>query len=163
MERFASATMASSPEIIAIGTPKWLATAALNPASETDVELRRTSVKVALENVWARTPAGFDVEAWYPMKRTQSKVASMPSIIPRGRGQERTIETSSGNFSMRRFWPFPWESLTRNSVAPAARAPRMAARTSSVMNSRNRWYSKPAIPICSPLTTPPMPSMSAEM
>lgn len=39
----------------------------------------------------------------------------------------------------------------------------MAARTSAVMNSRNRWYSKPVGPSCSPLTTPATPSMSAEM
>ncbi len=37
----------------------------------------------------------------------------------------------------------PWESATRISVAPAARAPSIAASTSFVMNPRKRSYSKP--------------------
>ena len=87
----------------------------------------------------------------------------MPCIIARGRGQERTICTSFGNRSIRRFSPLPWESETRNSVAPADRAPSIAARTSLVMNPRKRSYSKPCGPSWSPVTTPAIPSMSAEM
>jgi hypothetical protein len=87
----------------------------------------------------------------------------MPCIIMSGRGNERTIVTSGGNRSMSRFSPLPCESLITNSVAPASRAPCIAANTSAVMISRNFWYSKPAGPNWSDVTTPVTPSMSAEM
>jgi hypothetical protein len=94
------------------------------------------SAKRALDMVWARTPSGLVVPAWYPMKMAASKVESMPSIIMSGRGQDRTTVTSGGRSSSRRFCPLPWESLMRISVAPAARAPRIAASTSCVMYLR---------------------------
>jgi len=56
----------------------------------------------------------------------------------------------------------PCESETTNSVAPAARAPSIAARTSLVMKVRNLSYSKLVGPSWSELTTPATPSMSAE-
>ena len=113
--------------------------------------------------MWARTPVGFVVALWYPMNRTAAKLESMPSIIIRGRGHDRTICTSLGNFSISRFSPLPCESEITNSVAPAARAPSIAARTSLVMNARKRSYSKPGGPSWSEVTTPATPSMSAEM
>ena len=96
------------------------------------------------------------------MKIAAEKVSSIPCIIIRGRGQERTICTSLGNFSIRRLSPLPWESETTNSDAPAARAPSIAASASLVMNSRKRWYSKPWGESWSPVTTPAIPSMSTD-
>ena len=87
----------------------------------------------------------------------------MPCIIPSRRGHERTNVMSLGSRSMRRFSPFPWESATTISVAPAARAASMAALTSFVMNWRKSWYSKPVGPSWSLVTAPTTPSMSAEM
>ena len=57
----------------------------------------------------------------------------------------------------------PCESETTNSVAPAARAPSIAASVSFVMKARKRSYSKPGGPSWSFVTTPAMPSMSTEM
>ena len=105
--------------------------------------LMRTAVRLALEIVCARTPAVLVVLVWYPRRIAASKLSSIPSIIIRGRGQERTSWTSGGRRSMRRFSPFPCESETTISVAPASLAAAMAAFTSFVMISRNRAYSKP--------------------
>jgi len=41
------------------------------------------------------------------MNIAAAKLASSPCIMTSGRGQERTIETSLGNFSIRRFSPLP--------------------------------------------------------
>ena len=71
--------------------------------------------------------------------------------------------TSAGNLSMSRLSPLPWESDTTNSVAPAARAPSIAASASLVMKPRKRSYSNPGGPSWSPVTTPAIPSMSTEM
>ena len=68
-----------------------------------------------------------------------------------------------GNFSISKFSPLPCESLTTISVAPAAKAASIAEFTSCVMNSRNRWYSNPCGLSWSPVTTPVIPSMSAEI
>jgi hypothetical protein len=59
------------------------------------------------------------------MKITAPNVESIPSIMPSGRGKERTIVigTSAGNLSINNDSPLPCESLTTNSVAPASRAP----------------------------------------
>ena len=46
------------------GTPNWPAMAALNAASGTDTPFSRTSARVALDIVWARTPSGLVVLAW---------------------------------------------------------------------------------------------------
>ena len=97
------------------------------------------------------------------MKTAASKLESIPSIIISGRGQERIMVISSGKRSRSRFCPLPWESLTRISVAPAALAPSIAARTSAVMNSLNREYSNPSGPSCSGVTAPATPSRSAEI
>ena len=61
---FASATAASSPETMITGTPNRPAKAPANAASEICLPLSRTSVRRALENVCARTPAGLLVLAW---------------------------------------------------------------------------------------------------
>src|SRR5438045_5085691 len=74
------------------------------------------------------------------MKTAASKVESMPCIIISGRGQERMIVTSEGNFSMSRLSPLPCESLTTICVAPASRAPAIAASASPVMNSRSEEH-----------------------
>ena len=55
---------ASSPEIITIGTSKWPAMAAFHEPSVISTPFSATRVSVALEKVWARTPAGLVVEAW---------------------------------------------------------------------------------------------------
>src|SRR5688572_18317857 len=87
----------------------------------------------------------------------------MPCTIANGRGQARTSVIFFGSFSIRRFWPLPCESATTISVAPAANAASIAVFTSWVINSRNRWYSKPCGDSCSPVTTPTTPSMSADI
>jgi len=56
--------MTSSPVIIATGTPKCPAIAALKPASGTETPWIRTSARFAEDMVCARTPAGFVVDAW---------------------------------------------------------------------------------------------------
>ena len=159
----ASSAIASSPESMTMGTPKCPAMAALTPASGMSRPFRRNAVRLALDIVCARTPRVFAVLAWYPMKRTASKVESIPSIIPSRRGQDRTSSMSCGRRSMSRFSPLPCESLTRIVVAPACRAASIAAFTSAVMISRKRSYSKPAGPSWSDVTVPTTPSMSAEM
>ena len=58
-----SAIAASSPDIITTGTPKCPAIAAFHDPSVTFMPLTATRVRFALENVWARTPAGLFVPA----------------------------------------------------------------------------------------------------
>ena len=57
----------------------------------------------------------------------------------------------------------PCESLTTIVVAPPARAPRIAAFTSSAIIFRERPYSAPAAESWSDAEMPLIPSMSAEM
>ena len=57
----------------------------------------------------------------------------------------------------------PCESLTTIVVAPPARAPRIAAFTSSAIIFRERPYSAPAAESWSDAEIPLIPSMSAEM
>ena len=59
------------------------------------------------------------------MKITAAKLESIPSIMPSGRGNERTIVIgmSFGKRSINSDSPLPCESLITNSVAPASRAP----------------------------------------
>ncbi len=59
--------MASSPEIITTGTPKCPAMAALMTASGTATPFSFIPVSVPEDMVWARTPSGLVVLAWYPM------------------------------------------------------------------------------------------------
>ncbi len=80
------------------------------------------------------------------MKIAASKLSSIPSIIIKGRGQERTSWMSGGRRSIRRFSPLPCESETTISLAPASRAASIAALTSAVMISRKRPYSNPPGP-----------------
>ncbi len=87
----------------------------------------------------------------------------MPCIMVRGRGQLRTSCTLSGSLSIFRLSPLPWESLITISVAPASCAASQAATTVSVIQSRARSYSKPSGLVWSRVTTPTMPSISAEM
>ena len=158
-----SPTACSSPDTITTGTPKYPAMVALIDPSDIGRPLSFTAENVALEIVCARTPCGFVVAEWYPMNMTALKVESMPSIIINGRGEPRIIVTPAGNRSMSKFCMLPCASATTNSVAPASRAPAMAANASAVMYSRNFAYSKPVGLSCSDVTTPPMPSMSTEM
>ena len=97
------------------------------------------------------------------MNMAALNVESIPSIIMSGRGDPRTIVMPAGNRSIKRFCMLPCASATTNSVAPASRAPAMAANASAVIYSRNLAYSKPDGLSCSDVTTPPMPSMSTEM
>src|SRR6266481_4597589 len=78
-------------------------------------------------------------------------------------GHSRTIRTSFGNSSINKFSPFPCESLTTISPAPASFAAFTAARVSSVMKWRKRSYSNPAGRSWSAVTPPATPSMSTEM
>ena len=57
----------------------------------------------------------------------------------------------------------PWESLTTTSVAPPARAPRIAAFVSSAISLRERLYSAPDAANWSEPDMPLIPSMSTEM
>ena len=97
------------------------------------------------------------------MNTAAANDSSMPCIISSGRGNPRTIRTSSGSLSMSTLWPLPCESQTTMSAGPVSRMPAMAAFTSPVIHSRARWYSNPSGPSCAGWTTPEMPSMSTEM
>lgn len=61
-----SATAASLPETITIGTLKWPAMAAFQQPSAISSPFSITLVSVALENVSARTPVGFVVDCISP-------------------------------------------------------------------------------------------------
>ena len=56
--------MASSPEIMTMGTPKCPAMAALMPASGISIPLSFTAARLALDMVCARTPRGLVVLEW---------------------------------------------------------------------------------------------------
>src|SRR5580704_8787601 len=97
------------------------------------------------------------------MKIAALKLESSPAIIPPCRGHARTMRTFFGNSSIKRFSPFPCESLTTISPAPASFAARTAASVSSVIKCRKRSYSNPLGSSWSAVTVPATPSMSTEI
>ena len=83
----------------------------------------RRAVQLHVGEVRAREAVGahargFVVLVWYPTKTTPSKLPSIPSIMPWGRGRRARAARPAGSLSGSRFWMLPWESATTNSRRP---------------------------------------------
>src|SRR6478672_929648 len=101
------------------------------------------------------------------MNMAASNPPSMPSTMLYSFGPPLMSSAASCSSSAIRFRMSQWLSLTHTDVAPAARAPSMAALASPVMSRHERAYSAACRgsvgSVWSSWATPATPSMSTEM
>jgi hypothetical protein len=96
-------------------------------------------------------------------KDAPAKVSSMPCIIISGLGHDRTMVTFLGKFLYQQALTISVRIADDDLGRPAGKGGFDRAFTSCVINSRKRPYSNPCGLNWSPVTTPTIPSMSAEM